>query len=95
MTQKNRFATYVSETATVDLGYHENSRWLFLSVSPNDGSLTLPAQEPPEYTPVDTFRYPTMLTQVGTKEFHPTEHAMCYILRLADGSFILYDTSYG
>ena len=89
--QKNCFATYVSDKNSVDLGFHE----MFLSISPNDGSLTLPAQEAPEYTALDSIRYPTTLTQVGTKEFHPTEHAMCYILRLADGSFIVYDTSYG
>ncbi len=93
-TQKNYFGTYVSDVNTVDIGFHESFGRMYLSISPREG-LTLPKASAPEYTPVDSTKYPTILTQVGTYEFHPTEHAMCYIVRLADGSFIVYDTSYG
>ena len=92
--QKNLFGTYVSEKHSVDIGFHENFSRMYLSVSPRD-RLTLPSATAPEYTAVDARRYPTILTQIGTKEFHPTEAAMCYLIRLGDGSFILYDTSYG
>ncbi len=92
--QKNLFGTYVSEKYSVDIGFHENFDRMYLSVSSRD-RLTLPNVQAPDYTPVDATRYPTILTQIGTAEFHPTEHAMCYLIRLGDGSFILYDTSYG
>ncbi len=103
---KNSFVTYITDTQTVNVEYHSNAKSrdtedgtptagrMYISVTPRDG-LTLPRQSAPEFVPVDSEQYPVILTQLGTYEHHPTEHAMCYILRLADGSFIIYDTSYG
>ncbi len=100
---KNSFATYISDTKSIDVEFHLGAKSssgegvsgrMYVTVSPREG-FTLPRQSAPDYTPVDSTQYPMILTQLGTYEYHPTEHAMCYILRLADGSFIVYDTSYG
>lgn len=110
----NRFATYITDAYSVDLGYHAKGYLdsvsddpakesygnkfdggiLFVTVSPREG-LTLPAQEAPAYTPVDLEKYPTILTQVGLGDYHPNEASNCYIIRLADGTFIVQDAGYG
>jgi beta-lactamase superfamily II metal-dependent hydrolase len=35
------------------------------------------------------------MTDVGTERFHPTESANCQIVRVADGSFLIFDSAYG
>ena len=98
---KNYFATYVSDDRTIDLGFHEYDDFMYVSVSPK-GKLTLPTTSAPTYTPVDSQQYPIMLTQVGTADLYNSgvtngvysgDIAMCYVIRLADGSFIVYDTA--
>ena len=100
-TMKNYFATYVSEDRTVDVGFYEYDDTMNVSVSPK-GALTLPLKSEPTYTPVNSATYPVILTQVGTADLYGSgiengtykgEVAACYIVRLADGSFIVYDTS--
>ncbi len=91
---KNYFATYVSDERTVDIGFYENDDTMNVSVSPK-GKLTLPTTSEPAYTPVDSSRYPVILTQVGTAEFTVGDAADCYVIRLADGSFIVFDTAFG
>ena len=81
----------MSDACSIDIGFHEFDNFLSVAVSPREG-LTLPLTSEPAYTPVDREKYPVILTQVGTHSFHPSEVAACYILRLVDGSSIIYDT---
>lgn len=67
---------------------------LFVTVSPREG-LTLPLTEAPAYTSLDPDKYPTTLTQVGLGDYHTNEASNCYIIRLADGTFIIHDIGYG
>ena len=104
---KNYFATYVTDINSVDIGYHTKGYLgtpakfesaysggiLFVSVSPREG-LTLPLQEAPEYTSVNKNQYPTVVAQVGLGDYHPGEAANCYVIRLADGTFIVHDSAY-
>ncbi len=83
----NYFATYVSEDRTIDLAFHEYDNIMYVSVSPTRGGLTLPNnQEVAVDNPL-----PITITQIGTGDLHD-EGDMCYVIRLADGSFIVYDT---
>ncbi len=101
--QKNSFATYISDTNSIDIGYHTRgylgygdsfgNGLMFVTVSPRDG-LTLPKQSAPSYTPVDSAKYPTIVTQVGFDDIHPGQTSNCYIIRLADGTFIIHDSAY-
>lgn len=101
---KNGFATYLSDAYSVDLGYHTQGYVgcgdefaggvLYVTVTPREG-LTLPLTEAPTYTPVDATRYPVTLTQLGLGKYHENSAANCYVLRLVDGSFIIYDAPHG
>ena len=84
--RKNYFATYVSDDRTIDLAFHEYDDFMYVSVSPK-GELTLPSNQ----APVVNHPLPIMITQIGTGDLH-SEADMCYVIRLADGSFIIYDT---
>ena len=110
----NRFATYITDEYSVDLGYHAKGYLdsvsddptkesygnkfdggiLFVTISPREG-LTLPSTEAPAYTPVDAEKYPMTLTQVGLGDYHINEASNCYLIRLADGTFIVHDIGYG
>ena len=101
---KNCFATYLSDAYSVDLGYHTRGYVgcgdafeggiLYVTVTPRKG-LVLPLTEAPSYTPVDATKYPVTLTQLGLGKYHKNSAANCYVLRLVDGSFIIYDTPHG
>lgn len=67
---------------------------LFVTVSPRSG-LTLPLKAAPDYVAVDQTQYPTILTQVGLGEYHAGQASNCYLIRLADGTFIVHDSGYG
>ena len=86
-TPNNYFATYVSEDRTIDLAFHEYDKMMYVSVSPTHGDLTLPSDQ----APVVNNPLPITVTQIGTGDLH-TEADMCYVIRLADGSFIVYDS---
>ncbi len=85
---KNSFATYVSDDRTLDLAFHEYDKFMYVSVSPR-GELTLPNNQAPDVGE----NLPIMITQVGMADLH-SEAEMCYVIRLADGSFIIYDTGF-
>ena len=97
--QKNKFATYISEAVSIDVGFHAKGYLdygeqfrdgtLTVSVTPRDG-ITLPLQSAPEYTEI----VPTLVTQVGFDDIHPGQTSNCYIIRLADGTFIIHDSAY-
>lgn len=92
--KRNLFATYLSDDVQVDLGYHENMGRMYVTFSPRDGKWSVSPSTPPAYEALgDTF--PTTLTQLGCERFYPTEAAMCYILRAADGGFVIIDSAMG
>lgn len=68
---------------------------MFVTLTPKASGFALPLQEAPAYTPVDAEKYPTIVTQVGFGNFHKGGASNCYIIRLADGTFIIHDSSYG
>ena len=87
---ENYFATYISDDYSIDLAFHQYDDFMYVSISPRAG-LTLPNNQAVEVeNPL-----PIMVTQVGTAEFHVGDAAACYVIRLADGSFIVYDTAFG
>jgi len=68
---------------------------MFVTLTPKSSGMTLPSQQAPAYTPVDEIEYPTLLTSIGCGDFHANEASNCYVVRLADGTFIIHDSSYG
>ena len=83
---ENYFATYVSDACSIDIGFHEFDNFLSVAISPRD-ELTLPNRE----APAAREKLPITITQLGLGDLH-SEAEMCYVIRLADGSFIVYDT---
>ena len=90
----NLFATYLSEDMQVDLGYHENMGRMYATYTPRDGQWAIPPKEAPVYESLGK-DFPTTLTQLGCERFYPTEAAMCYIFRAADGGFVIIDSAMG
>ena len=68
---------------------------MFVTMTPKASGFTLPLQQAPSYTSVNESEYPTILTSIGCGDFHPNEASNCYVVRLADGTFIIHDSSYG
>lgn len=87
----NLFAAYESDTETVHLGYHEAESRLYVTYTPKEGFVR-PAPKT-AYTAIGD-AYPTILTQPGMERFHPSAMATCYILRAADGSFVIIDSDF-
>ena len=92
--KRNLFATYLSEDMQVDLGYHENMGRLYATYTPRDSQWTLPPATAPAYETLGD-AFPTTLTQLGCERLYPTEAAMCYIFRTADGGFVIVDSAMG
>lgn len=89
--QANVFAAYESDTETVHLGYHEADHRLYVTYTPKEGFAS-PAPKA-AYVALGS-DYPTLLTQPGMERFHPSAMATCYILRAADGSFVIIDSDF-
>lgn len=86
---KNYFATFVSTLAQIDIGFHESGSRMYVTVTPRASSL-LPERETPDYTAPEG-NYPVIWTQFGLEDFGGEESSLGYIIRLADGSFIIID----
>ena len=86
---KNYFTTFVSKKAQIDIGFHETGSRMYVSVTPRSASL-LPEREAPDYTAPEG-NYPVIWTQFGLEDFGGEESSLGYIIRLADGSFIIID----
>ncbi len=86
---KNYFATFVSANAQIDIGFHESGSRMYVTVTPRSASL-LPEREAPDYTAPEG-NYPVIWTQFGLEDFGGEESSLGYIIRLADGSFIIID----
>ena len=90
--KKNLFATYRKEGYIVDVDYHSDAKRLYATYTPEEDNLVLPALNKPGYK---SCGLPTIVTQVGGEKFHKDANSMCYIIRAADGSFIVYDSDFG
>lgn len=86
---KNLFATYISKTTQIDIEYHSADSRIYVTATPRTSSV-LPPVAPPNYTALGN-EYPTILTQFGFEDIFINEHSMGYIIRIADGSFIIID----
>ena len=89
---KNSFATYQSDDFIISIGYHKNMKRMYVTYTPKKEGWVLPPLEKPSYVPCGL---PTTITQLGTERFHPASVSMCYVIRAADGSFIVYDSDFG
>ena len=87
---KNYFTTLLSRAAQVDIGLHDAFPRMYVTVTPRSASLP-PMREAPEYTPVGD-EYPTIWTQFGLEDIDNEESSLGYIVRIADGSFIILDS---
>lgn len=86
----NLFATYKNSTQAITLGYHSFASRLYIMVE-KLSDIVLPAASAATYTPVNSTTYPTIFTQVGFEDIDDKESSLCYVMRIADGSFIIYD----
>jgi len=91
---KNHFETYVSDDETVHFSYHAYNGRAYVTYLPRVDGWVLPTRQAPAFARIGD-DYPTIMTDVGTERFHPTESANCQIVRLADGSFVILDSAYG
>ena len=89
ITVKNYFATLVSTKAQIDIGFHESVGRMYVTVTPRAASL-LPEREAPDYNAPEG-NYPVLWTQFGLEDFGGEESSLGYIIRIADGSFIIID----
>ena len=87
---KNYFTTLISRTAQVDIGFHAPFSRMYVTITPRAASI-IPMREAPEYTPIGD-EYPTIWTQFGLEDINDEESSLGYILRIADGSFIILDS---
>lgn len=88
----NLFATYEAESYIVDIDFHSGMQRMYATYTPKKEGWVLPCLQKPDYTPCSL---PTIVTQVGTERFHPDAVSMCYIVRAADGSFVIIDSDFG
>lgn len=86
---KNYFTTFLSSAVQVDIELHESASRMYLTATPRTAS-ALPERETPKYTkPAGNF--PVIWTQFGLEDVDDAESSLGYIIRLADGSFIIID----
>ena len=97
---KNYFATYRNDNnEVISLGFHEYNDRMYLTHTPMSKGQVLPLTSAPEYTPAANVK--TKLIQLGTEGLNVTdangdiiaENSMCYIIQVADGSFIIIDAA--
>ena len=87
---KNYFSTYISNVTQIDLEYHANAKRMYVTATPRVKS-ALPSREAPEYTAAGA-EYPTIMTQFGLEDIDKNNCSMSYIIRIADGSFVIIDS---
>lgn len=88
---KNYFVTYVADRLVVRLQYHTFQGRMYLIAEAKGAGTILPPTTVSEYQAAGD-KYPTMLTQFGISDILYKEASMCYILRVADGSFVIIDS---
>ena len=88
-TLKNMFTTFVSTLAQVDIEYHEAAKRMYVTFTPRTASV-LPQREAPSSTTKQT-TFPILWTYYGLEDIDSSEASLGYIIRIADGSFIVID----
>lgn len=86
----NYFTTFVSRFAQIDIGLHDAFSRMYVTVTQRSKSV-LPPREAPAYEAVGA-EYPTIWTQFGLEDIDDRESSLGYIIRIADGSFIIMDS---
>lgn len=86
---KNYFATYLKDTNVINISFHENNDRLYLTTTSTNGE-ALPMNDAGNYTDV-TSKYPIAFVQVGEADLRSANSSMCFIMRMADGSFVIID----
>ena len=91
-TVNNYFATFVSAKAQIDIDFHESTGRMYINITPRSASV-LPQREAKSYVKPKG-HFPTIFVQYGLEDIdtgEQQESSMGYIMRLADGTFLLID----
>ena len=86
----NPSMTLISDTAKIDIDLHTGMNRMYINVTPRSASV-LPQREAKSYIKPEG-NYPTMWVQYGLEDISKVEASMGYIIRIADGSFIIIDS---
>lgn len=86
---KNYFTTYLSLTTQIDIELHAAVGRMYVTATPRTASV-LPAREMPEYKKPNG-DFPVIFTFYGLEDIDSSESSLGYIIRIADGSFIVID----
>ena len=86
----NPSMTLISDTAKIDIDLHTGMNRMYINVTPRSASV-LPQREAKSYIKPEG-NYPTMWVQYGLEDIDNKEASMGYIIRIADGSFVIIDS---
>ena len=86
----NPSMTLISDTAKIDIDLHTGMNRMYINVTPRSASV-LPQREAKSYVKPEG-NYPTMWVQYGLEDIDNKEASMGYIIRIADGSFVIIDS---
>lgn len=85
----NYSTTFVSTEAQIDIDLHTGTSRMYINVTPRSSSI-LPQREATSYVKPEG-NYPTVWVQYGLEDFGNEESSLGYIIRVADGSFVILD----
>ena len=85
----NYSATFINDTAQIDIDLHTGSNRMFINVTPRTSSV-LPQREAKSYVKPQG-NYPTLWVQYGLEDIDDKESSLGYIIRIADGTFVIID----
>ena len=86
----NPSMTLISDTAQIDIDLHTGMNRMYINVTPRSASV-LPQREAKSYVKPEG-NYPTVWVQYGLEDISKVEASMGYIIRVADGSFVIIDS---
>lgn len=86
---RNMFTTFVSTLAQADIEYHEAAKRMYVTFTPRK-AYVLPQREAPTISTKQT-KLPITWTYYGLEDIDDSEASLGYIIRIADGSFIVID----
>ena len=86
----NPSMTLISDTAQIDVDLHTGMNRMYINVTPRSASV-LPQREAESYVKPEG-NYPTVWVQYGLEDISKVEASMGYIIRVADGSFVIIDS---
>ena len=85
----NPSMTLISDTAQIDIDLHTGMNRMYINVTPRSASV-LPQRSASSYIKPEG-NYPTMWVQYGLEDISDAESSLGYIIRIADGSFVIVD----